>query len=377
MAGPFDHLHVKSHTAGSSNELSFDVLDAARTGLEGKADRAGLISRGAVSVQGGYQAAAASSLADNGEVARRKRVRRTRFLVAAGAIGALCLVLAGLAVNSWMEYQQQRSLFRDEAASLAADASTLLSDIGSFDAVMFSPFDEQSAKTYAGTGNVASDMGDRVAGLEERCRELSARALDDNDTIVVSQLQNCLNNLAAALSAVADAARLSSEVNSEVKRASSTWDRILEADQQARAATEMANSAYTEEKTVAAQEATQAVLVEVRQLESELNQLHSRYESIDLQGQLSYLASREEALEHGIATAEALLAGDRATAKTENERYNRADEQAVQRAAKLPLSLDDTIRNGFVQQMQTYLDRYQSMKTEAAIALESASASLG
>ena len=40
MAGIGDHIHVKKNTAGSSNELSFDVLDAARNGLDTKGRKA-------------------------------------------------------------------------------------------------------------------------------------------------------------------------------------------------------------------------------------------------------------------------------------------------------------------------------------------------
>jgi hypothetical protein len=34
VAADFDHRHLKRNTAGSSNELSFDVLDAARSGMD-------------------------------------------------------------------------------------------------------------------------------------------------------------------------------------------------------------------------------------------------------------------------------------------------------------------------------------------------------
>ena len=39
MAGVFDFLHIKKYTAGSSNELSFDVLEQMSVEADGKAKK--------------------------------------------------------------------------------------------------------------------------------------------------------------------------------------------------------------------------------------------------------------------------------------------------------------------------------------------------
>ena len=77
MSGHFDFLHVKKNSAGSPNELSFDVLDAARSQLDGKKSRT---SRGSLSTspkQGSYHGVGSgSTLSAVPEVERRKKLLR-------------------------------------------------------------------------------------------------------------------------------------------------------------------------------------------------------------------------------------------------------------------------------------------------------------
>ena len=76
MAGPFDHLHIKGRTAGTSNELSFDVLDAVRSEPSQKKARSVFIPSGPRQSQGSYTGVAGTStLSAVPEVERRHLVR--------------------------------------------------------------------------------------------------------------------------------------------------------------------------------------------------------------------------------------------------------------------------------------------------------------
>jgi hypothetical protein len=110
---------------------------------------------------------------------------------------------------------------------------------------------------------------------------------------------------------------------------------------------------------------TQSALDELRAAREALAGIAKKWSKLDLSKQLAYLDKRIEALEHGIATSDALLELDRDRATEENEAYNKADQEAVELANSLPMSISESIESDFKEQAEAFLTDYEKARDQA------------
>lgn len=168
------------------------------------------------------------------------------------------------------------------------------------------------------------------------------------------------------LAAAAGAFGVADQCDQELDVAKKAWNKVLDADQMAREASTSANSASTDEATEAAKQMTQSALDQFADARSELEGVGYRHERVDLTAQISYLDKRIESLEYAIATADALMAGDRQAATENNDAYNAADEEAARLAQSLPLLIDEQVRSAFMTEIEPYAKRYNDARAEVS-----------
>lgn len=369
MAGVFDFLHIKKHTAGSSNELSFDVLEQMSAEADGKAKKKAssketLPSSSSNGVKthkaskGSYAGVANTmTLSGQAEVEKRKKARHAHRLRVQAAVIVAVVALVAVGIFAFTRFHEEQADYTDRVTALVDRISAVDDELLEIDALMADPLDEGQA---AARTKALADMPKMMTELNKisvDVQTLARAPLDDNAKVVVDQLGKATQARNGMINCAAEAFRTSADAADQVNRANTVWNDVLKADQLAREAIADANKAATQEATSAVVDKTRAALEGIAQARAELAEMSVVYH-IEFSAQDAYLAKKAEALEKSIETSEALLAGDRSAATNANDAYNQADSAAAELAEALPPSIGGLVHDQFERNMGELQKRY-------------------
>ena len=359
----FEHIpHLKKNTAGTSNELSFDVLDAARNELDGKKGKSSKISFGIKlpkASQGSSEGiGATSTLTAQDEVNKRKEKRRKsvwrRRLIVAVLLVALAVGVGMFAHGIYSERQDFAGRFNDLVSEFVETDKTLVE----VDKLMLAPLDEQAADERKRVAESLEGVIQRLRVVDEKAQELAQITRDEQAGSAVARIREAANARIGMAETASSAFEISREAVVQTALAKDIWEEVLDADQLARRAVDQANEAYDYATTQQAQDLVEQAKDAFEDARSRLAQLESACPGLSLSAQLAYVDKRIEALGYALSTGEALMAGDRQTATVNNDAYNRADQEAARMAASLPLSLTEPVGQSFKMRMDELLSTY-------------------
>lgn len=385
MAGPFDHLHIKGRTAGSSNELSFDVLDAARSELEPQ-KRSSLLPSTPKVAQGSFHGVSGTStFAAAPEVTRRKKARRAHT-VRIWLIGLLAVAaLVGAGAYFGYGYYRTTMDFKGQYNALIerlVDIDKTMVEIDTFmedPAAVISaaaPSEQESdvlgeTKRYSAVEELfgqSESISRELKAISAESQQMREMASKDDDRAALAQValassarEEMLQNAENALSVARDA-------EEKVAKTSEAWDMVLEADGIARDAAEQANAARTEEATLEARQATEKARHDFEEAREALVLLESGKPSINFSDEKKYIEKRIESLDSAIRTANYLLANDREGATNANNAYNAADKEAVALAKNLPESESEKVVKAYESQLENSQKKYDDNRAAATTA---------
>ena len=369
MAGPFDFLHIKGRTAGSSNELSFDVLDAARNGLDDKKSRTSRAPSGPKPSQGTYHGVAGTStLSAVPEVERRKKARRARsarlwvltFLVLAALVGS--------AAFFGVRFYQQKVDFNGHFNTLIERLVEVDKTLVEVETLMKNPLDATQETDRTTAVKQLSQMERELDSIADEAASMKGGTTSDTDEVALEQVQDAAKARRAMFVAAEDAFTLSDQVAKQAKAADDAWMKVLKADEQARAATAAANAATTTEATEQARNLTEEALEVLNGARADLEAVNKQVPSVSFSKYFAYIDKRAEALNAALQTADALLAWDRTDATAANETYNQADRAAVALAEELTESVGELVKASFDERLARIKDDYSSARAQAATA---------
>ena len=394
--------HIKRHTRGTSNEISFSVLDAAKNALEGDDDglkhRPGRISlftlpgkrkkpaptptkeRGLPLSTGGFV-----SVDDSGptsklgmiappsrssgsteknpsttlavapvkpkrspeeEIALRKARRRlSKWL----AIAVVVVVSAGLlsagGVYLYRDYQTQQGhvAVLDDALLLVKEADETIEKL---DEVVKNPFADGSDEQRVDIQAQLEDVEGKLQDADEKARTVS---LELNG----AREKEAANQTVAAIAArymLVEQGQLLMNAATEAQLAAETTAENVEASKK-----------KTKEALAAFDEAYQA-----------FSDVQSTYASADFSQYFDYIGKRQESLGYAIASDDAILAKNKEEATAQNNAYNIADAEAAVLAKSLPedpaVIIDETFAEATADVAKAYSTaRLQARSADAFI----------
>ena len=370
MASIFDHLHIKRNTMGSSNELSFDVLDAARSEVNAKPARQPLPPK---AYKGSYHGVAGTStLSGKAEVEKRKKARRmhaAKLWVVGGA-----LAFAAAFALLWFGYQhykevQDFSVRFDSLVNQFSNEDVFLAEV---DGLMSSLEDEKQTQERAAAAERVDDGIQNIERTKANARSAKIIAVSERDRNAIDQILEAADARVEMLQTAKEAFALAAARDKRTAEAQQIWDGVVVAVQAAKEASDQANGAITEEETRKARDKTQSAVESLDRALEGLKTLASSDSSMDLSAQVAYVEQKRESLEYGKQTADALLEGDREKAAAFNERYNETDSQAAGKAQKLPLTLKDVVYDAYAPQFaelsaEYIAARYRVMAADAKV----------
>lgn len=365
-------LHIKSHTQGSSNEISFSVLDAAREARDA-AERGG--NRGAEA--GGVSLftlgrgkkprptpekgqhivlpegtprlpARATSAPRSAAVVARDRtpLRYIPFVV------GICVVIA-LVLTIGQTFFQMRSYQSDLRGGLSAQITQInRADevLIPFDTLVMSQYDtahftkttanqdvsmlDQLTETYRGlVGDIApvySELKEAIGEVEAVQPSLSDNSDKEAAHQALVAAQSRLNMLDTGV-AIVDEALMATEAYEAARQG---WNDIIAADAAVREATALLQD-MTEDNVRASIDKTNTALTLLNRAADSFTMAQDSYPGLDLGVFDQYVAKRIESQQAALSADQAYLDRNKELLSQENERYNALEQEAADLAQGL------------------------------------------
>ena len=400
--------HIKRHTQGSYNELSFDVLDAARNELDDKQRSRGntplplkgqpetfdkstilsgkgqkpkfpslaslpAIQKPAASTTAPAHKAiqektlqatqpAPSQFSAEEEIARRKKKRRSHSLRIRALVIVLVLALVGVGVWFGYNYYQERQDFKAQFASLVSRFVETDETIVVMDRLMVDPSGSDGKQERARMVDVAPSLSTRLDAIATDSQKLLEVARDDKDTVALTQVGLSVAARKDMVKTAVETFGVVDKMETQVSAAANVWTSVMEADRAARDASEKANAASSKEATEEARDATQAAIEKFESSLRGLENLEGDNAGLSLKAQREYVQKRIDSLNEAVVTSTALLEGDRDSATAHNDADNQADTEAAKMAESLPRALDATVKSWYEEKITPIKESYTAAR---------------
>lgn len=391
--------HIKRNTEGTSNEISFSVLDAAKMELEGKIktpDQGSGLGRISLFTLGKRRkshetptrteelpvSAAEASRTETAlparprperaavpspeyEVARRKsrrKLRRVGAVVAVLAITAVIVAGAGTALMSVYQANQGSVSSLQDAIGQVSSVDEVLARLND---VVEEPLDPDHADDVAAFETelpaARQELADSYGAIEAAFESI----VNPRDREAAG---NALSSIDARIAMIDYGSGIAQETGialSARENAVSAWNAILSADALAREAASLANEG-TAESISASKDRTIEAISSLNDATYLLSLAQNDYPNADLSVYADYVAKRVEAFNHAVASDEAFLAEDAATALSENDAYNTADSEAAAMARALPDDIVSVIDDALHAELADDIAAYEDARARAA-----------
>lgn len=415
--------HIKQHTRGTSNEISFSVLDAAKNALDGdggdKQKHSPLFGRivlftlpgrrkkpvptptkerGLPLSTGDFASAednptiskrdslsislsstdqserkSPSSLASipakikrspEEEIARRKARRRLSKWLAILVIivVSLGLLVAG-GVYFYGEYQNQQShvAVLDDALILIKEADETIQQL---DEVVNNPFKEGSEEQRALIQAQFEDTERKLQDADEKARAVSLELSGAREKEAANQT---VAAVAARFTLIEQGQLLmnaATEAQSAAEQVEAAWNTVLKGDDLARQAAQLVTDT-TAENVEASKDKTVEALTAFDSAHKEFLSVQEAYPLVDLSQFVAYIAKRQESLGYAISSDDAFLSKNKEEATAQNNAYNIADAEAATLAKALPKEPSGVVDEAFESATADVAKAYSTARLQA------------
>ena len=422
--------HIKSDTVGTSNEISFSVLDAAKLSMDGTSDQPSdafkgfgkislftlpkrkktiatptkeqeitLPSGDAITGEGSASsdytldfspsADAASSIsgAQNSiapvqtlvsqpntsrisvedEVARRKAKRRNRKILTTAAVCVAVAVLVVLGVLFYQQFSEQRQSVTVQIDNALKKIEQADQAMVKMDAVLSNPIDSSSFENIEG---LFTELDNASKALDEATiivnRLLSEKYIAADDE-TANYAAAAIDSRKTMLESGRALLQKAYETEEAMSLVSSASDQIFVADSLARDAARLVSGELTEEKMLASYEKTRAAINELSSARQKLETANELSPSAGIGVYIEYIDLRIAAFDHGMASTQALIDEDTDLAVQENDAYTEADARAATFATQFPEDWLEPIRAAFDEESLPLIAEYESARTDAGV----------
>ena len=412
--------HIKRNTEGTSNEISFSVLDAAKNSLDGEGNSSpfGTISlftlpgkrksistpskdeglaltqrevspssarsqnrferrqrrleqnRVSGAAHGSHSAREPRSF--DAEVASRKRARkRGRLIVSFALTVALLAVAGGLTWWGFGTYQDQQT-YKGVLSSaiselsgtdeLLAEIDAVVVDLANSDVTSLSLDDTLDVQKKVQDGK--STCIDELDAAEEAVGQVainnSSDASNTPDSKVVDTITARRQMLTSGATIIDDTVSVL-QARQEVTKG---WQLVLAADGLAREAADIASSATSADMQASTEKSQQAI-ESFSKAKTALQNAEQLFPQLDLSAYMSYIDKRLEAQGYAIESNDALINRDTQAATEHNDAYNNAEKQAGELAEKLPEDPDELVVDAFNSKTASSREMYENARSQA------------
>ena len=411
--------HIKRNTEGTSNEISFSVLDAAKNSLDGEGNSSpfgtiflftlsgkrksistpskdeGLVltqrevspssarsqnrferrqrrleqKRVSGAARGSHSAREPRSF--DAEVASRKRARkRGRLIVSFALTVALLAVAGGLTWWGFGTYQDQQT-YKGVLSSAISELSgndellaeiDVVVDLANSDVTSLSLDDtlDVQKKVQDGKSTCIDELNEAEEAVGQVAINNSSDASNTPDSKVVDTITARRQMLTSGAAIIDDTV----SVLQARQEATKGWQLVLAADGLAREAADIASSATSADMQASTEKSQQAI-ESFSKAKTALQDAEQLFPQLDLSAYMSYIDKRLEAQGYAIESNDALINRDTQAATEHNDAYNNAEKQAGELAEKLPEDPDELVVDAFKSKTASSREMYENARSQA------------
>ncbi|MEY8459770.1 hypothetical protein AALA69_01385 [Eggerthellaceae bacterium 24-137] len=383
-------LHIKSHTHGSSNEISFSVLDAAREARDaeerdrrrgGETGKISLFTLGSskkprsTPTKGQHivipEGAAPAHKADrpSSPALGRRAESRIPGVITVVVIVCALLALALTVSQTFLQVNARQTSFRGQLLAQIDVVNQCDQTLIPFDNLVMAQyekdrfsrgdtpsFDELSDSYRAVVGDIApsrSQLEEAITALEALVPSLSENKDKEAAHQAISAARSRLNMLDSGV-AVIDESLMATAAFSQTQEG---WKKLIDADAAAREATSLLRDMTKENVEKSMERSSQAADLLV-QAASLFSQAQEGYPALDLQDFINYAAKREESQRTALEADRAYLDRDKEQLKKKNKQYNQLEEEAAALAEQMgddpAARVVDLYRSAIEEDVQAY-----------------------
>lgn len=408
--------HIKARTEGTSNEISFSVLDAAKYAVDNKRQRFSFhefvsnraarretssdvsreTSEGSPSKasrirraqegsrkqmreakvarvsrkpsQHSAQHAAAKQkqlstkrISLEEEVARRKARRRMGRIAALSTVAVITMVFVAIGVWIWhvdVTEQQGYEAMLIDSIELVSQADDVILQI---DGIVNDPFSDDSKKSKQSTLSEIPGCLDVLEQADVKAREASDGLKDPTVKDIANQTVISIVARQAMMQQASELLDASLQVDEAEQQCQDIWSVVLDADDVTNEASKLVEAddpAGSKEKT---QQANRLFTDSLAQLKT----FQAEHAEVDLSVATAYIEKRIEAAGYAIAADDALIDRNKEEALVQNDWYNEAETEAATLAMKLPSDVDKLFHDAYSEQYSSLIKAYTAKRAEA------------
>lgn len=409
--------HIKARTEGTSNEISFSVLDAAKYAIDnnrggfsavdllprrkrtsketadvsretsaatrrehsrldekkptrGKSTRHRFSdkrvhrqekskTRSAAALP--EQTASAKRLSIEEEIARRKARRRLGRILAGTTVAAASLCIVAVGVWLWHVDTTEQQGYESELMQSLHLISEADETILQLDEVVDDPFSNESREKADAVSRDAQDTASLLLDADAHARNASELLKDPVVKDVANQAVASVAARQAMLQNGMQLIKASGDASQAAQACDEAWSKVLDADDKTHEASKLVeedNAAASKEKTLEAQSFFE-------EAKKQLQTLQATYSNVDLSMFVSYVDKRLEAVGYAVATDDALTDRNKEEAVAQNDLYNKAESEAAAIASKLPSNTAQLFHDAYSKQWADTIKIYASKRAEA------------
>ena len=407
--------HIKARTVGTSNEISFSVLDAAKQAMDegrpspsysnwlaarpGATEEAEDVSRETSSagkihfdheedelfaykprydenhpgpsreksdaIRNPFNkesdAACGGRARIEQEIARRKK-RRKRARVAtvsALVLGIVAITFAG----AWLWYSDttDQNRYEELLANAVDRVTTADTVVMALDDVVANPFSDEASAKRDTVDSGLSEARSNLASADGFAREASSGLRDPSKKNAAGETVSTVGARQEMLTLGVQLAEAADETNGKIDLFHQAWAKVTAGDDATREASKLVES----DDPTSSKTKTEDALALFREGKSGLEQLQQDCPDVNLSPFISYIETRIEAAGYAIACDDALIARDKETAEEQNEAYNNAEAQAASMAQALPTYPEQLFHEMYSTRNAERISAYETQRSQA------------
>lgn len=383
--------HIKRNTEGTSNELSFSVLDAAKMELEGQLKNPSGIARpGKISLftlggkrnvpepssksegkprasvkTSGWTKSERSVSSSEYEIARRKGRRKLHRVVAGALVAVTTIAIVAVAGTTVLSIYKANENNVESLQSTLKSVSAADEVLVRLNNVVEDPLNPDNQEDLALLEEELPDTKEMLSNAYDSIQAAFDEIVNPHDREAAG---NALSSVNARIAMIDHGNALVDEASAALASrdsATDAWNNIMRADSLSREAASFANEG-TEDSIASSKSSTEQAISALNDAAYQLSLAQEAYPDADFADFSAYVNKRIEAFGHAIASDDAFLAEDGQLALEENDAYNSADAEAAEIARTLPESVVTVIKEAFNEKMDGEIEAYNDASMQAA-----------
>ena len=307
------------------------------------------------------QAPAAKRMSIEEEIARRKASRRKGRIAAVSVVTAASLAIVSVGVWAWHCQVAEQQGYESELMDALRLVSEADETILQIDAIVDDPFAAESEGKRQDVLSSVEQTKQLLVDADGKARNVSEKLSDPSVREVANQTVISLTARQGMITQGMQLVEASKDAEQAAKECDAAWQVVLDADAKVREAAKLAGRNEVDASRERTLEAKETFSKSLDQLKV----LQADYQTADVSPLIEYVEKRMDAMDLAVQSDEALTAKNKDEAIARNDAYNAAEEEAATMASALPSDPKQLVKDAYFATWAEVIRSYAGQRAAA------------